>query len=128
MLLAWSPALSRAGVVELEHVSTYRKRARVRRSGKRSGHAGALAFDLAAVRFADGRRINVLDDWKNKRRGADPCKPRGEARHVERLRGLACKAADEGMFQVVLTPHFDRAHRNHLHLEVKPGVDWTYVR
>jgi hypothetical protein len=28
----------------------------------------------------------------------------------------------------VLTPHYNRAHENHVHLEIKPEVDWTYVR
>jgi hypothetical protein len=27
----------------------------------------------------------------------------------------------------VLTPHHDRAHQNHVHLELVPDVDWTYV-
>jgi len=28
----------------------------------------------------------------------------------------------------VLTPHHDRAHQNHVHLELVPDVPWSYVR
>jgi hypothetical protein len=44
------------------------------------------------------------------------------------LRGVTCAAADRKLFQVVLTPHYNKAHENHVHLELKPEVDWTYVR
>jgi hypothetical protein len=39
-----------------------------------------------------------------------------------------CQAVENSLFQVVLTPHHDRAHENHVHLELKPEVSWTYVR
>jgi hypothetical protein len=44
------------------------------------------------------------------------------------LRSVTCSAADRKLFQVVLTPHYNHAHANHVHLEIKPEVDWTYVR
>jgi hypothetical protein len=44
------------------------------------------------------------------------------------LRSVVCEAIDSQLFQVVLTPHHDRAHENHVHLELKPEVNWTYVR
>jgi len=27
----------------------------------------------------------------------------------------------------VLTPHHDDAHANHVHLELRPGVDWSLL-
>jgi hypothetical protein len=44
------------------------------------------------------------------------------------MRGVICAAVQRDLFQVVLTPHHDAAHANHVHLEIRPGVDWTYVR
>ena len=54
--------------------------------------------------------------------------PTGTARPSRLLRGLVCQAVERSLFQVVLTPHHDRAHGNHVHLELKPEVNWTYVR
>jgi hypothetical protein len=44
------------------------------------------------------------------------------------LRAIVCAAVDKDLFNVVLTPNFNRAHRNHLHLEVTRDVDWFMVR
>jgi hypothetical protein len=41
---------------------------------------------------------------------------------------MVCAAVSADLFQVVLTPHYDRAHGNHVHLEVVPGVPWSFVR
>ena len=38
-----------------------------------------------------------------------------------------CDAVERDLFQVVITPHHDRAHQNHVHLELVPEVDWSYV-
>ena len=45
-----------------------------------------------------------------------------------RLRRLVCAAVEADLFQVVLTPHYDHAHQNHVHLELVPDVDWSFVR
>jgi hypothetical protein len=52
---------------------------------------------------------------------------RGEAAGRE-LRSIVCEAADQHIFTSMLTPNYDRAHENHLHLEVTPGVQWHLVR
>jgi hypothetical protein len=127
-LLAWSKDLARAGVTRVEHYSTYRSGARVRTTGKASGHARALAIDAARFHFRDGRVLDILEDWGDRTRGKDPC----DGRHREDadsqvLRSLVCKAVADDLFQVVITPHHDRAHQNHVHLELVPDVDWSYV-
>ncbi len=69
-----------------------------------SGHALANAVDVGAFVLKDGRRISILRDWNS----AD-----GETRGFLRLiRGSACKR-----FGTVLTPDYNAAHANHLHLE-----------
>jgi hypothetical protein len=71
---------------------------------KLSGHAIANAVDVAAFDLADGRRISILGDW----RSADP-----QVRaFLTTIHASACKR-----FGTVLSPDYNSAHRNHLHLE-----------
>lgn len=128
-LLAWSPVLQEAGVVKVEHYSSFRPGARVRRSGKSSGHARAMAMDAARFFFADGRMLDIEEAWEQRERGGSPCPERtDEGTDGATLRRLVCAAVERDLFQVVLTPHHDRAHQNHVHLELVPEVDWSYVK
>jgi hypothetical protein len=128
-LLAWAPALREQGIARLEHVSIYRPNARVRGTRRISGHAHALAIDALAFVLDDGTRTTVLDGWVDRERGADPCAVRGaDDVRTARMRAALCAAVQQDLFQVVLTPHHDPAHANHLHLEVRPGVAWSFVR
>lgn len=72
-------------------------------TGRRSGHALANAIDVAAFRLKDGRRISVLGDWSG---DAD------SQRFLRTIRASACKR-----FGTVLSPDYNAAHRDHLHLE-----------
>lgn len=128
-LLSWMPELRRLGVVGIEHMSIYRSGARVAGTARPSGHSHALAIDLSHLIFADGTTFEVERDWESRDRGADPCAERPE--ESERMRGVraaVCAASRSGLFQVVLTPHADSAHGNHVHLEVRPDVSWTILR
>lgn len=126
-LLAWAPALRSAGVERLEHYSIYRPGARIGGRGRVSGHARGLAIDAARFHMMQGGTLDVLTDWEE--RDGAPCPQRAhETRESRVLRGLVCDAVARNLFQVVLTPHHDRAHENHVHLELKPEVSWTYVR
>jgi hypothetical protein len=127
-LLAWAPSLQEAGVVKVEHYSTYRPGARVRASHKSSGHARAMAIDAARFHLRDGTVLDVDLDWDERERGGDPCPVRrGEDEKGKLLRKLVCDAVERDLFQVVITPHHDRAHQNHVHLELVPEVEWSYV-
>jgi hypothetical protein len=128
-LLSWAPTLRKAGVVRLEHYSIYRPGARIRGGPRISGHAYALAIDAARFHMKDGRVLDVLNDWEDRDRGDAPCPRRSdEPRDSRVVRGMICDAVAHNLFQVVLTPHYDKAHDNHVHLELKPDVDWMYVR
>ncbi len=127
-LLAWAPKLRSAGVSGIEHYSIYRPGARTP-GHHTSAHAHALAIDAARFHLVSGAVVDVLSDWEDRDRGAEPCLERREEAWPSRLlRGVVCDAIREGIFQVVLTPHHDAAHDNHVHLEVRPNVNWTYVR
>jgi hypothetical protein len=128
-LYAWAQVLAEQGVVKVEHYSTYRPGARVRGQGKSSGHAHALAIDAARFHMSDGRVLDIESGWGERERGGQPCPPRDdEPEEGQLLRNVVCAAVERDLFQVVLTPHYDRAHQNHVHLELVPDVDWSYVR
>ena len=94
-------------VVRVETMGTYACRNVVGRSGrpaKLSGHASGNAIDVSAFILRDGRRISIEKDW----RSSDP-----QVRaFLQTIRGSACKR-----FGTVLSPDYNAAHRNHLHLE-----------
>ena len=128
-LLAWAPTLRRAGVVAIDHYSAYRKNAIVAGSKKVSAHASAMAIDAARFHLKDGRTADVLKDWRLKARGADPCKVRPrESPKAKLMRRVVCKAAEQNIFHVVITPHYNRAHRNHVHLEIADHARATWIR
>ncbi|HEX7841406.1 MAG TPA: extensin family protein, partial [Kofleriaceae bacterium] len=43
------------------------------------------------------------------------------------LRSILCEVAERHLFNVVLTPNYNRPHHNHFHLEVTAGVAWFLV-
>ena len=92
-------------VSRVEHLGSFACRNVYNRAdGRLSQHASANALDIAGFRLADGRRISVLKDWSGE----------GEsARFLRRVRDNAC---DD--FNVVLSPDYNAAHRNHFHLDM----------
>ena len=123
-LLAWAPRLRAQGVVSLTHYSMYRQDAVVGGTHKPSAHATGMAIDVGSLQLRDGRALHVLTDWKQRTRGRDPCQhTRRDSENGRMLRALVCDAAEHQLFQTVLTPHYDDAHANHVHLEVAPGAE-----
>jgi hypothetical protein len=77
-----------------------------RDAGRVSEHAQANALDITGFRLASGERVSVLADW-------------GEGTN----KGRFLDALVEGscpIFSGVLTPAYNRAHRDHLHLDMGP--------
>lgn len=73
-------------------------------AGRRSGHAVANAIDVGAFVLKDGRRISILRDWAS----ADPA----TRQFLATIHRSACKR-----FGTVLSPAYNAAHHDHLHLE-----------
>ena len=122
-LAAWSPILRAEGIGRVGHLSLYRVDPRLDRAGDPSGHARGLAIDVAHFVFDDGTDFTVGRDWLDRTRGASPCGAReGEDAHMSAVRRVVCAASDASLFNVVLTPHYDDDHQNHVHLEVRPGM------
>ncbi|MBK6698259.1 MAG: extensin family protein [Myxococcales bacterium] len=97
--------------------------------GKR--HTGALAIDAARFVKSDGTTLDVETHFGG-RIGQKTCgtsaAPQPKSTEGRVLREIVCEAADKHLFNVQLTPHYNRAHKNHLHLEVTPGVKWFLIR
>jgi hypothetical protein len=96
--------------------------------GRLSGHHFGLALDVAELVFDDGSKLAVKTDWKDHRE-IDPCG--GEFLQAEereqRLRELTCATAKFDIFSVILTPHYNRAHHDHLHVELD-RTQYQFVR
>jgi hypothetical protein len=85
--------------------------------------------DVAAFKRRDGTVLNVERDFHG-RIGTLTCRggthPAPETPAADELWELACGAAGR-TFLVVLTPNWNREHRNHLHLELTTH-EWVLVR
>jgi len=75
-----------------------------------SEHAFANAIDVAVFVLANGRRVEVERDWVPAGQPA----PRPASQF---LRRLTRRLYDQQVFSVVLTPSYDKHHKNHLHLD-----------
>ena len=77
----------------------------------------------------DGHALDVEDHFSG-RIGAKTCgdgaRPRKATPESTKLRALLCETVAAGIFNIVLTPNFNRAHRNHFHLEIT-GAQWFLV-
>lgn len=94
----------RARVVAVEHFGSYNcRRMYGRDAGSWSEHATADAVDIAAFRLSDGRRVSVVGDWN------------GSTADRAFLRAVRDGACD--LFATVLSPDYNAAHRDHLHLD-----------
>jgi hypothetical protein len=122
--------LARHDVVELVHYTMYRPPGELPPDlNKQIRHPAGLAIDVGALRKADGRWLAIGPHWPSDI-GAKTC-GEGAREHWSRpgreIVSIACEAADLRMFHFILTPHFDAAHADHLHLEIKPDTRWFLV-
>lgn len=114
-------ALLGSRVTALEHYGTNNcRRIGGGSTGNWSEHATGNAIDIAAFKLANGRRIVVRRDWG----GADPGTDT-DAIFLRQVRDAACQE-----FATVLSPDYNAAHADHLHLDQAPrgGAAWTFCR
>jgi len=118
-------------IVEVRHYSMHRVAPKSWPEGKvGSQHYGGLAIDAAIFITSDGTKLDVVDDFFG-RIGAKTCgpgaRPRKKTEKSVTLRAILCETAAKRIFNVILTPNHNRAHRNHYHLDVTPGAKWFIV-
>lgn len=119
-------------VASVVHLSAYRSPSRRFPDGKvGSRHQGGLALDAATFVRSDGSKLSVDRDFFGAI-GAKTCGenagPRRRTPESTALRGIVCDAASAHLFNVQLTPNYNRRHKNHFHLEVTPNARWFLVR
>jgi hypothetical protein len=98
---------------------TYSCRKMARFTHMVSEHSYANAIDIYAFTLEDGRTLSVAKDFG---------KPENDPTRLEArfLRELARKTFDGGFFSVVLTPFWDKLHKDHFHLDLaRYRVDGT---
>lgn len=124
-LLLWDervvqPAAHRhlgTGVTSFIHAGSYScRRLYNRDDGAWSEHATADAIDILGFRLEDGRQVSVLNDWSSESQ---------KAAFLREVRDGACR-----LFTTVLSPDYNAAHRDHLHLDVarRGTMGWTACR
>jgi hypothetical protein len=100
-------------VASIDHYGSYAcRRLYGREAGGWSEHARANAVDIAGFTLAGGRRISVARDWR--RSGA-------EAAFLREVRDGGCR-----LFSTVLSPDYNAAHNDHLHLDEAPRGAWGW--
>jgi hypothetical protein len=123
--------LKQHDVVEVRHYSMYRPPPASWPEDQRGArHNGGLALDAARFVGKDGSVLDV-DKHFHGAIGAKTCGPGAEPRpatpEAVKLRAILCEAVDRRLFNVVLTPNYNRPHKNHFHLEVTENVTWFLV-
>ena len=100
-------------VAAIDHFGSYScRRIYGRSEGAWSEHSSANAIDIAGFRLEDGTRITLVGDWKEE----GP-----KSRFLRDVRDGACK-----LFATVLSPDYNEAHRDHLHLDQAERGAWGW--
>jgi hypothetical protein len=123
--------LERHGVVKVHVDNLYRPRAHLPGKRKRSQHAYGLAVDVRAFELSEGRQLVVARDWSGPI-GSAPCGPASSlavtSGDAVTLRNIVCDIVREGVFHHVLTPSYDAAHSDHVHLDIARDARTVTVR
>lgn len=104
-------------VVAVNHLGSFScRRIYGRNEGPFSEHATADAVDISGFVLVDGTRISVLRDWSGNGPKAD---------FLREVRDGSCK-----LFATVLSPDYNAAHADHLHLDLaERGLSgWSLCR
>lgn len=112
-LVEMTRRLAADGVTDVVHLGTYNCRL-IAGTDNISQHGLANAFDIASLRLSDGTVYSVLDDWERYR--LQPSTPGGRF-----LRRFAEGIYRDWVVHYVLTPDFNDAHLDHLHVDLTPG-------
>lgn len=99
-------------IVRIHHMGSYSCRNYYhRKEARRSRHATAEAVDISGFVLEDGTDLRIAKYWPKKNAREESA----EARFLRRVHREACS-----YFDVVLGPEYNRAHRDHFHLDRGP--------
>lgn len=124
-LVRMSRALrDRWNITDVQHIGVYNYRT-IAGSTRLSQHAYAMAIDIGALRAANGTTYSVLNDFVMN--GAPTCPPRATNARDRVLKEFACSLYDARTFNIVLTPNYNSAHRNHYHVDLTAGSHFVQL-
>ena len=112
-------------IATLRYNSIYRRRGASRKGGVR--HPAGVAMDVIELVKRDGQLLNVEHDFESAGVGAPTCGERAKkttAPKASSLREFICAVDRARLFNLLLTPHYDRHHKDHVHFEVRRGIRW----
>ena len=90
-----------------------------------SQHAYATAIDIAGYTTGDGEYYSVNDHWVIDADGESTCSAPTETDRDAFLHEIICAQKAAGIWNIVLTPNYNAAHRNHFHVDLTPGSDFV---
>ena len=86
-----------------------------------SAHASATAIDLHSFELIGGQNYVVERDWIIDSSAEETCEASTEPGGDRWLHELICEQQHTGIWNTILTPNFNAAHRNHFHVDLKDG-------
>lgn len=133
----WSKILAAHGFDEVRTITAWRPPPSSWPAGKLAvRHPGGLAVDVKRLgkKLAPGetskRWLTIARDFDG-RIGQPVCPAAAASRRLSpaarELRAVVCEAGGLGTFTSILTPNYDRQHRDHLHVEVRPRAAWSLL-
>jgi hypothetical protein len=123
----FSKAAAVLGVTEVNHLGIYNYRcigggSPDGRACRVSQHAYGRAIDFASFKAGNDTFI-VEKDWTKRTAPPKTCETKGGPSKDQFLRKLACEAGKTAGFNILLTPNYNAAHRNHFHADATPGAN-----
>jgi len=112
------------GVEEFTHIGTYNYRT-IAGSSKLSQHALGMAIDIAGFRTTGGVYYSINNNAhfvKNTSSGT--CTQARTSAGDKLFKGWACDVKAADIFNIILTPNYNTAHRDHFHIDLTPGSDF----
>ena len=128
-LAAAAPVLRRRDVVEVADLGVYNYRCIGGGEPPNcpngvSWHAYAKAIDIAGYTTGDGSFYSVNDDWVIDGENEATCGAATEGEKDEFLHEIICAQKAAGVWNIVLTPNYNAAHRNHFHVDLTTGSNF----
>ncbi|MEZ4225620.1 MAG: hypothetical protein R3B13_32005 [Polyangiaceae bacterium] len=90
-------------------------------------HPAGVAIDVVELVKKDGTVFNVKKDYAGAGIGSKTCGPEAPVPppgKAATLRRFICALDESRSFNLILTPHYDRRHADHFHLEVRRKIKW----
>ena len=122
--------MSAHGLVHAEHAGIYNYRCIADSESPPdcpngiSRHAYADAIDIMELRSSGGETYNVNDDWVIDGGAESTCSAPTSGAKDALLHAFVCDLFAGSIFNILLTPNYNAAHRNHFHLDLTPEASY----